>query len=82
MFVDYWDPDIENFQLDGMPLRLEVEDIYFIRGLSRRSEVVNLRYCGVGGGITTEEYIVMYFLLYKEKIGIQVLVNAIQSLSL
>ena len=35
MFVDYWDPDTEAFQLDGMPLRLEVEDIYFIIGLSR-----------------------------------------------
>ena len=35
MFVDYLDPDIEAFMLDGMPLRLEVEDIYFITRLSR-----------------------------------------------
>ena len=34
MFVDYWDLDINDFQLDGMPLRLEVEDIYFITRLS------------------------------------------------
>ena len=52
MFVDYWDPDTKSFMLDGMPLRLEVEDIYFIRGLSRRGEVVNLRAHGVFGGIT------------------------------
>ena len=30
LLVDYWDPDSETFQLDGMPLSLEVEDIYFI----------------------------------------------------
>ena len=27
MFVDYWDPDTEAFQLDYRSLRLEVEDI-------------------------------------------------------
>ena len=27
MLVDYWDPDTKTFQLDMMPLRLEVEDI-------------------------------------------------------
>ena len=43
MFMDYWDiPDIEAFILDGMPLKLEVDDIYFIMVLSHRSEVVNL----------------------------------------
>jgi hypothetical protein len=25
--VDYWDPDSESFNLDGQPLRIEVEDI-------------------------------------------------------
>jgi hypothetical protein len=34
--VDYWDPDSESFNLDGKPLRIEVEDIYFLTGLSRR----------------------------------------------
>ena len=42
MLLDYWDPDSETFQLDGMPLNLKVEDIYFIIGFSRRGEVVNL----------------------------------------
>ena len=82
MFVDYWDPDTEAFILDGMPLRLEVEDIYFILGLSHRGEVVNLRTRGVGGGLTIEDYIVAYGIPNTEKIGIQVLVNVIQSLSL
>jgi hypothetical protein len=43
MFVGYWDPDSESFNLDGKPLRIEVEDIYFLTGLSRRGEVVNLK---------------------------------------
>ena len=30
MLVDYWDPDSETFQIDGMSLNIEVEDIYFI----------------------------------------------------
>ena len=29
MLVDYWDSDTETFQIDEMPLSLEVEDIYF-----------------------------------------------------
>ena len=35
MLVDYWDPDSESFQIDGMSPTIEVEDIYLITGLSR-----------------------------------------------
>ena len=35
LLVDYWDPESETFQIDGMSLNIEVEDIYFITGLSR-----------------------------------------------
>ena len=35
MLVDYWDPDSESFWINGMSLTIEVEDIYFITGLSR-----------------------------------------------
>ena len=82
MLVHYWDLDTEAFEFDGMPLRLEVEDIYFITGLSLRGEVVNLRAHGVGVGLTIGEYIVVYCLPDTENIGIQVPVNSIQSLSL
>ena len=62
MLVDYWDPDSESFQIDGMSLTIEVEDIYFITGLSRRGEVVNLRSRGgPGGGLTIDEYIMVYY---------------------
>jgi hypothetical protein len=43
LLVDYRDPDNESFNRDGQPLRIEVEDIYFLMGLSRRGEVVNLK---------------------------------------
>ena len=68
MLVDYWDPNTEDIQLDGMPLRLEVEDIYFIIRLSHQGEVVKLSACGVGGGVTIEEYITIYYLLDIENI--------------
>ena len=55
MFVDYLDLDTEAFMLDEIPLRLEVEGIYFIIGLSHPGEVVNLRAHGVGGGLTIED---------------------------
>ena len=35
MIVYYWDPYSESFQIDEMSLTIEVEDIYFITGLSR-----------------------------------------------
>jgi hypothetical protein len=43
LLVNYWDPETESFNLDRKPLRIEVEDIYFITILSRRGEVVNLK---------------------------------------
>ena len=80
--MDYWDLESEAFQIDGMSLNIEVEDIYFITGLSRRGEVVNLRSCGPGGRLTIDEYIVVYFLPNIENVGSQILTNSIQILEL
>ena len=77
--MDYWDPESESFQIDGMSLTIEVEDIYFITGISRRGEVVNL--CsrgGPGGGLTIDEYIMVYCFSDTEKVGSQILTNSIQ----
>jgi hypothetical protein len=30
MLVNYWDPDTKAFNLDGQPLRIEFEEIYFL----------------------------------------------------
>jgi len=43
MLVGYWDPNVEAFMLDGNPLRIEVEDIYFLTVLSRQGEVVSFK---------------------------------------
>ena len=77
MLVDYWDPDLESFQIDGMFLTIEVEDIYFITGLSRRREVMKLRSGGPGGGLTIDEYIAVYCYLDMEKVGSQIPTNSI-----
>ena len=70
MLVDYWDLDSKSFHIDGMSLTIEVEDIYFITRLSRWGEVVNLLSRGIGGGLTIDEYIVVYCFLDTEKVGI------------
>ena len=78
MLVDYWDLDSESFQIDGMSLTIEVEDIYFIIGLSRWVEVVNLcSHGGPRGGLTIDEYIAVYCYPDTEKMGSQVPTNAI-----
>ena len=82
MLVDYWDPDSESFQIDGMSLTIEVEDIYFITGHSPRGEVVNLHSCGPGGGLTIDEYIAVYYYLDIEKVGSQILTNSLHVLGL
>jgi hypothetical protein len=40
--VDYWHPDAEAFMIEGQSLTPTTEDIYFLTGLSRRGETVEL----------------------------------------
>ena len=56
MLVGYWDPDSKSFNLDGQPLRIEVEDIYFLIGLLKWGEVVNLKSRRVGSVMKKDEY--------------------------
>ena len=65
-----------------MSLNIEVEDIYFITGLSRRGEVVNLRSRWPRGGLTIDEYIAVYYFLDTKKVGSQIPTNSIQVLGL
>ena len=82
MLVDYWDLDSESFHIDRMSLTIEVEDIYFITGLSWRGEVLNLHSHGPRGGLTIDEYIVVYYFSDTKKVGSQILTNSIQVLGL
>ena len=65
-----------------MSLTIEVEDIYFITGLSRRGEVVNLHSHEPGGGLTINEYIFVYCFLDTKKVGSHIPTNSIQVLGL
>jgi hypothetical protein len=38
MLVNFWDLEIEAFNIDGKPLSIEVYDIYFIIGLSHQEK--------------------------------------------
>ena len=82
MPVDYWDPDSESFHIDGVSLTIEVEDIYFITGLSRRGEVVNLHSHGPRGGLTIDEYIAVYYYPDTEKVESRIRTKSIQVLGL
>ena len=44
LLIGYWDPDRLLFMVDDELLPLEVEDIYFLTGLSHRGREANL--CG------------------------------------
>ena len=65
-----------------MSLTIEVEDIYFITGLSQWDEVVNLCSCGPRGGLTIDEYITIYYYVNMEKVGSQNQTSSIQVLGL
>ena len=80
--VNYSNPETESFNLDGQPLRIEVDNIYFITRLSFRGEVVNLKARGARGGMTMEEYISTHCVVGTDKVGIQLPIRAIENLSL
>jgi hypothetical protein len=82
MLVNYWDHDTETFNLDGKPLRIEFEDIYFLTGLSHRGEVVNLKARGTQRGMNIEDYIATHCIAGIEKVGRQLLIRTINNLSL
>ena len=82
MLIYHWDLDSEYFQIDRISLTIEVEDIYFITGLSRWGEVVNLCSRRLEGGLTIDEYIAVYYYPDTKKVGIQIPTNSIQVLGL
>jgi hypothetical protein len=82
LLVNFWDPETEVFNLDGKPLRFEVDDIYFITRLSCRGEVVNIKAYEAGGGMTMEEYIATHCVAGIDKVGSQLPIRVIENLSL
>lgn len=68
MILDYWNIEEDAFMIDQMPLRIEVEDIYFITGLSRMGEVVHSR-GRTRSSLSIEDYVQIYFPGHPKKVG-------------
>ena len=61
LLIRYWDPDRLQFVIDNETIPFEVEDVYFLTGLSRRGWEANLRRGGWGdASLTIQEYITVY----------------------
>ena len=58
--IEYWDPIDESFTLDEDPLHLEVDDIYFLTGLSRRGKDISLTGIGPKDLLTVREYTTLH----------------------
>jgi hypothetical protein len=82
MLVKFWDSNTEAFNLDGKPLRIEVEDIYFIIVFSHQGEVVNLKVWGVGVSMNIEDYIATHCVAGIEKVESHLSIRVIENLSL
>jgi hypothetical protein len=82
ILINYWDMETKAFNIDGKPLRIKVDDIYFITVLFHRGEMVNIKARGVGGGRTMEEYIATYYVAGTTKVGSQLPIRAIKKMSL
>ena len=81
MLIRYWSIEDDAFIIDQIPLRIEIEDIYFITRLSKRGEVVH----SIGrsrGSLSVEDYIHIYRPSHSEKIGSQIPIKHVESLSL
>ena len=57
LLISYWDVDLAAFCIDDEVLHLEVEDIYFITGLSRRGAVVDMNSRRGFDMLSIDEYI-------------------------
>lgn len=68
MLIRYWSAEEDAFVIDQMPLRTEMEDIYFITSFFRRGERVHLT-SRMRGSLSVEEYIRIYGPGNLEKVG-------------
>jgi len=80
MLVKYQDLEIEAFNIDGKPLRIEVDDIYFLRGLSHCGQAVNLKARGDGGCMNIDDSISTHFVAGTDKVRIHLPIRVIENL--
>ena len=81
--LDKWDPDEEAFMLNEDPLHIELADIYFLTGFSRRGPVVSFRSRGQDpGALTVQDYIDVYYEEDTQKVASLVPIDKIRNLSM
>ena len=83
LLIGYWDLDRSQFIIDNDPISFEVEDIYFLVGLSHRGRELNL--CGGGRGdasLTIQEYIDTYCEDGTQKVASHIPIARIETLAL
>lgn len=65
--------------IDQMPIHIEVEDIYFITGLSRRGDPIELHGKPLGG-LTVDDYVHVYCVEGSQKVGTQIAIKDLSEL--
>lgn len=81
LLIHYWSAEDDAFMIDHMPLRIEVEEIYFITSLSRRGEVMHST-GRTRSRLSVEDCVHIYSRGHPKKIGSQIPIKHVESLSL
>jgi hypothetical protein len=79
--VRMWDPDQQVFHVGVHTLSLDIEDIYFLTGLSRRRHYVSLT-GGRGGGLPMSEYYRLHCVPEAERKKGKVVIWGVRDLTL
>jgi hypothetical protein len=79
--VRMWDPDQQVFNVGAHTLSIDIEDIYFLTGLSRRRYYVSLT-GSRGGGLKMSEYCNQYCVPEAERKKGKVSIWGVQDLTL
>jgi hypothetical protein len=79
--VRMWDPDQQVFNVGAHTLSIDIEDIYFLTGLSRRGYYVSLT-GSRGGGLKMSEYCNQYCVPEAERKKGKVAIWGVQDLTL
>lgn len=81
--IQYWDADANVFNIRGETPDLTFDDIYFITGLSRRGDLVNLKgFSRNVGAMSVQDYVNAYCVEGTEKCGSQILISTLTSFPL
>ena len=76
-----WNPEQQYFEVEAHVLTIDVEDIYFLNGLSRWGALISLT-SSRGGDVTTQELIDRHFLPGTRTSGKNIPIKAVMDLPL